>query len=410
MVLLARFLKGRRAGVTPLVAMVAVPLMGAVGAAVDYSHAATARSALPERRRFDHLAMSKDAAKISRGNWAPAPTAISGAVHPHRRPERRRVGGLFVRQWLASRHHGQGSVRPYFVNLLGWSSIPISATATTEWGSKRLRVALALDTTGSMDADGKMPALKTAAKNLINSLKDAAVNDGDVYISIVRSARTSMSVPRNVDANWVGWSNGKKTTAPAAKSDYKTRSSCTPTARPGRPRRTAPGPAASPAATRTTTCRTPRRPRGGTLFPAEQYSCARPRSCRMSYDWAALKAKIDTVSTPVGGTNQPIGLAWGWQSLTEGAPLNAPAARSRSYKYEKIVILMSDGLNTQDRWYGNGSSVSTSVDRPHGQGLRHTLKAAGITVYSIQVNTGGDARPRHVMKNLRQRQPRSSSC
>jgi hypothetical protein len=44
----------------------------------------------------------------------------------------------------------------------------------------------------------------------------------------------------------------------------------------------------------------------------------------LSYDFAALKAEVDAL-TPNGGTNQPIGIAWGWQSLTETAPLNAPA-------------------------------------------------------------------------------------
>ena len=54
----------------------------------------------------------------------------------------------------------------------------------------------------------------------------------------------------------------------------------------------------------------------------------------------------------------------------------------------------SDGLNTQDRWYGNGSSTSTSVDArmydSSGSGTCANIKAAGITIYTIQVNTGGD--------------------
>ena len=58
---------------------------------------------------------------------------------------------------------------------------------------------------------------------------------------------------------------------------------------------------------------------------------------------------------------QAIGLAWGWQSLTQTAPLNAPAF-DPSYQYRQIIILLTDGLNTQDRWYGNGSQTSTQVD------------------------------------------------
>ena len=62
-----------------------------------------------------------------------------------------------------------------------------------------------------------------------------------------------------------------------------------------------------------------------------------------------------------------------------------------NYKYQQIIILLSDGLNTQDRWY---SSASTSVDHrmydTNGTGTCANIKAAGVTIYTIQVNTGGD--------------------
>jgi len=97
---------------------------------------------------------------------------------------------------------------------------------------------------------------------------------------------------------------------------------------------------------------------------------------------------------PNGGTNQPVGLVWGWQSLVGGGPLTAPAKDS-NYNYADIIILMSDGLNTQDRWYGNGMSISTSVDGrmylpSTGAGTCANIKSSGVTIYTIQVNTGGD--------------------
>jgi hypothetical protein len=50
-------------------------------------------------------------------------------------------------------------------------------------------------------------------------------------------------------------------------------------------------------------------------------------------------------------------------------------------------------LNTQDRWYGDGSSLGTSDDAKidaREQLTCNNIKAAGITLYTIQVNTGGD--------------------
>ena len=52
---------------------------------------------------------------------------------------------------------------------------------------------------------------------------------------------------------------------------------------------------------------------------------------------------------PTGNTNQGIGLAWAWMTLGTGAPFNAPA-KDPNYTYKDAIILVSDGLNTQNRW------------------------------------------------------------
>jgi hypothetical protein len=129
-----------------------------------------------------------------------------------------------------------------------------------------------------------------------------------------------------------------------------------------------------------------------TLFPAEQYSACPQAMKGLSYDWTGMTSLVNNMS-PNGSTNQPIGLINGWMSLAGGGPFSVPAMDS-NYTYQQIIILLSDGLNTQDRWYGNGSSTSTSVDyrmlNNSGNGTCANIKAAGITIYSIQVNTGGD--------------------
>jgi von Willebrand factor type A domain len=59
-------------------------------------------------------------------------------------------------------------------------------------------------------------------------------------------------------------------------------------------------------------------------------------------------------------------------------------AMDPNYTYSQVIILLTDGLNTQDRWYSSQNSIDA----------RQTLtcsnvKAAGITLYTIQVNTDG---------------------
>jgi hypothetical protein len=92
---------------------------------------------------------------------------------------------------------------------------------------------------------------------------------------------------------------------------------------------------------------------------------------------------------PNGNTNQPIGLVWAWLSLVGGGPLTAPAKDS-NYQYQDVIILMSDGLNTQDRWYTNQNQIDNRMSDSAGNGTCANIKAAGITIYTIQVNTGGD--------------------
>jgi hypothetical protein len=64
---------------------------------------------------------------------------------------------------------------------------------------------------------------------------------------------------------------------------------------------------------------------------------------------------------------------------------------STDYQYQKIIILLSDGLNTQDRWYSSQSQVDNRMYDSSGNGTCANIKADGITIYTIQVNTGHDA-------------------
>ena len=98
----------------------------------------------------------------------------------------------------------------------------------------------------------------------------------------------------------------------------------------------------------------------GTRFPAEEYVSGSEKYCKsgnnpylqpimpLSYNWSALKTLIGNMQ-PTGNTNQGIGMAWAWMSLTQSDPLNAPA-KDPNYTYKDAIILLSDGLNTQNCW------------------------------------------------------------
>ena len=85
--------------------------------------------------------------------------------------------------------------------------------------------------------------------------------------------------------------------------------------------------------------------------------------------------------TAAGMTNATIGIAWGFNMLTEGAPLSAAAAPAPGLA--KYMIVLTDGMNTRNRW----TSDSTQIDARTIQACENA-KAAGITIYSIRVKNG----------------------
>ncbi|HTQ82340.1 MAG TPA: TadE/TadG family type IV pilus assembly protein [Pseudolabrys sp.] len=120
------------------------------------------------------------------------------------------------------------------------------------------------------------------------------------------------------------------------------------------------------------------------LYPAEQYSsCPQAAILGLNYDWSGMTSLVNSMS-PNGNTNQAIGLQLGWMSLVGGGPFTVPAM-DPNYQYQQVIILLTDGLNTQDRWYSSQSSIDGRQ-----QLTCNNINAAGITLYTIQVNTGGD--------------------
>jgi hypothetical protein len=62
-----------------------------------------------------------------------------------------------------------------------------------------------------------------------------------------------------------------------------------------------------------------------------------------------------------------------------------------NYQYQQIIILLSDGLNTEDRFYTQQTPIDNRMYQTgNGSGTCANIKAAGIKIYTIQVNTAGD--------------------
>jgi hypothetical protein len=274
----------------------------------------------------------------------------------------------------------------------------------------RMRVAMALDNTGSMADDGKMPAMQTAAKALVDQLSGLAKANGDIYISIIPFAKDVNVDDSNYNQSWIDWTDWDAANGTSTCTSWNWWGGCASSTW-------------TPAShSKWTGCVTDRDQdydtkntaptNSATRFPAEEYVSGSEKYCKsgnhpylqpimpLSYDWIALKKKINDME-PTGNTNQSIGLAWAWMSLTQSDPLNAPP-KDANYTYKDVIILLSDGLNTQNRWYSNASQIDARQKTlcENINAKDPITKVPLYTVYTIQVNTGKPADPEStVLKN-----------
>jgi Flp pilus assembly protein TadG len=382
--LFSRFLWNRDASVAPMLALAALPLFGFVGAAIDFSRAASARTAMQAALDASALMLSKDAQTLTAPNLVQKAGDDFKAIFT--RPEAYAVQvtsqfsqpaqGNFSLKLTAS-----AKVNTLFAKMLGQSAIDLSASSEVLWGIKKLNLAIVLDNTGSMQQSAKMTNLKTAAHNLLTTLKNAAKTPGDVKVAIVPFATDVNAGPGNGNAAWIDWTDWDIANGSCSNNNYGTKSSCQ-----SHNKTWTPDPHSTwngcvydrdqnnDVSNTATLAGAP-----ATLFRAHQASSCPAAMMPLSEDWTALNAKIDQM-TPAGNTNVTIGLAWGFQLLSPVEPFNAPAPAA---DLDKVIILMTDGQNTQNRW----SSTASVIDA-RTQKACDNIKAANIKLYTVRVIDG----------------------
>ena len=398
---LRRFRAANNGNVVLTFALLLFPIVGAMGAAVDYSRGNSDKAAMQAAVDATALMLSKEVSTLTPSQTAKKATAYFKAVF-----NRTGVNNIKVTPTYTTSDGsklvvaGTGTVPTSFMRVVGINQMNIDVSSTIRWGITRLRVALVLDNTGSMASAGKMTALKTAAKSFLTQMQSTAGANGDVYVSIIPFAREVNAGKTNYSASWVdftdhdkddGWdsNNGKCQGANILDQDLceKAKLTWTPASHD-----TWNGCVTDRDQNYDTTNAAPTPANQKTLFPAYQSNDCPVELMPLSYDWSALKNKINSMQ-PAGNTNQTIGLQWGFQSLTS-APFAIPPL-APNYKYNQIVILLTDGLNTDNRFVKLDPSLDTPQKKQKAIDARTSkacdnIKAAQITLYTVQVNTGGD--------------------
>ncbi|MBR0817406.1 pilus assembly protein [Bradyrhizobium liaoningense] len=495
---LARFAGAEQGNIAVIFAIALVPVLGFVGAAIDYSRAAQARTSLQVALDSAALMVSKDLTSgtitesdidtKTKSYFNGLYTGRAGSVdtaniHASYTPkDSNGISNILVT--------GSGSLPTDFMRIAGYPTLGFSASSTSAWGNTRMRVAMVLDNTGSMASNGKMSAMQSAAKDMIDTLSTYNKQTGDVYISIVPFSKDvnvgTTNGTSNLSASWLNWTewegeppilvnnksnsfnsavggsdcpftnnsqgftcmdrpatlsgangvskiplsgtyagyicpsidsgkqragktgiyyNGCYTTVTGSSASCGSNTACTCTGSGSskichlwRGDGTAATAAAAPARSTWTGCVNDRdqdydtkntAPGSSSASPSSQFYAEQWSGCLsgtvfpMSNQWQKLKDQI-TAMSPSGNTNQSIGLAWGWQSLsTTNGPIAAPP-KANDYVYKDYIVLLSDGLNTQNRWSTSQSSID---DRQEilCQNVKGD-KTNPVTIFTIQVN------------------------
>lgn len=364
-------------------------------------------------------------------------------------------------------------VRPFIGGMLSDGEMSIVAETEVVRASVKVEIALVLDTTGSMNTGSKLTDMKKAAKDFVTKMEEASkksVEPDAVKISLVPFSNTvRVDAAAYVASPWIdqagaspinneifttanGTQHGNRLTlfgtmktpwggclemrqAPYDVQDTAPTTGTpatlyTPYFAPDEPDVKTTGYSDKfendylPDAMGNTTDWRVRQGSvtkyGGTKRGAMTTTFGPNRGCglskmrRLSTDFAGLRSDIQAL-TADGNTNIPIGMSWGWNTLSPQGPF-ADGVAYNTPKHKKIVVLMTDGDNTisQRDTPNNGTYAGTAyiwqqrLIRSNGQALTigansttrtealdyrlsllcTNMKAKDIEIYTIRVVDG----------------------
>jgi Flp pilus assembly protein TadG len=437
--LLRAFARAKNANVAMIFGISLIPMVLAAGTGLDYARAVMVRQSMGEALDAAALAIGKTDSKPSTcaaGSTDPACTALLQMAQqyfaanytyndPSYGPSYGTPTGLTMTIVNASVTLSVNDAVP--TQIVKWvkPTIPVTASTTVVWGQTKLWVSLVLDNTGSMcepfDSDNncanpnsgdKIAVLKVASHNLLTMLQSASNNPGDVQVAIIPFTKDVNLGSSYSGQSWMDWSlygtcnisgiidqsdcqntHGTWTTSRSGNScsisGKTSKNSCqnatgtwtASTKRNWNGCVTDRGGVSAPSSNNYDELNTaPTSSDTASYFTAEQYSACPEALQPLTDSWTTLGSEIDGMVAN-GNTNQTIGLAWGWQALSNSAPLNPGALPAQT---QQIIILLSDGLNTQNRW----SSSQSSIDARE-KAACDNAKTAGVVIYTVFVDING---------------------
>lgn len=357
--------RDKRGNVSILFALAIIPVMGLVGASVDYSNAVRVRQKITQ---------TIDAAALAAGSAIDLSTEERKALAQNYMDANfNSIPGLSLGEANVAITDSaititiSGSLQTAMLGLMGYPSLTVAANTEVMVKNTKLELALVLDTTGSMDGS-KISTLKTAVNTLVETLYTTDGSTENIKVGIV-PFNTHVNIGTGYkDEAWLdiqisevcsGWGWYKTCYTPEWQGCVHRRSGTYHT---------------------NETDVTSEHPVPGVRcgvfghpyyydqsYKAEELQPLTNSKTTLDNKVAALTAE--------GGTYIPIGLSWGWKILSPNVPYTDVAAYSDK-QWTKAMIVMTDGQNQPIEGTADEANTNTAT-------LCTNIKNAGISVYTV---------------------------
>ncbi|WP_407531062.1 pilus assembly protein TadG-related protein [Methylobacterium oryzisoli] len=377
---LRRLVRQRDGNVAITFALAFIPLVMLVGVVVDHARAIDIRARLQQAADVAALAVIREAPVLSQADFEKRARSFFDAAYPG-------LPGISLSRFTPTRTGAQikieavASMPTTFSRLMHPEPIVVSVSSESTAGGQAIEVALVLDTTGSMNQDGKLPALKQAAKDFLTYLDKTVLSRSDAKVALVPFTTQVNLGPVTTSASWLSFTKLNQVNAQNWKGCISDRDQ--------------PYDAQMPVTAFTTANAYPAATCASVSNQTNQPTLSRIQP--LGTDYAVLRTAIDAMQAD-GNTNVGIGVAWGMEALTPDGPLATATAMSDK-RVRKIMIVLTDGDNTQNRWdqqvcgYFWGfyfcNNASAAIDA-RTLAACTAAKTAGIIIYTVRVIEGNE--------------------
>jgi Flp pilus assembly protein TadG len=346
------FWKNTAGNITMMFALVSVPLMLTVGAAIDFGHASYVRTVLQSAADSAALAGATSTDKSD--------AVLQKAVEDFLKANNADGVTEYISEIKQTYDPGEGTFRvdvvgtinTTFMAIGGIDKIDVGAHSVVNAGSKTLEIALVLDNTGSMKG-AKINDLKSAAKNLVSIMESEAAAFTDLKIAVVPFAEYVNIGTSNSGATWLD----KKPLGGA------TWDGCV-------------GSRNNPHDERAGS--------SGPKYPAVAGVPCNVPLLPLNANFNTVRSKIDTMVAK-GYTYIPAGLLWGWNVLDHEAPFTEGKSNSvsKAVQARKAVVLMTDGENTISPTYPLHNEFDGAPANAKLASLCDAVKDGGVEIYTV---------------------------